>query len=425
MVNYKLLFIISALFATINASRVLDLSDRFSEIRKDGGYWLVTFYAPWCGHCKRLEPIWLNVAQTLSKTNIRVGKIDCTRFPSMATEFNIAGYPTIKFIKPDDEVSYHGDKTKDDIINFAIRMAGPPVQEVTRTESLSGLKNMNQLFFMYVGDQEGPLWDAFYEVSSKMQQHAFFYATNKEIAKAHVDIQDLPAVFVHKENVHFFNPLEHGNSVLEAEHLNGSMYKWINEERFETFPKVTRGNINELMQTRKYLVLVIVEENVLQQIPSEMLEFRDMVEGIIRKKRDKYHRTFQFGWIGTPELANSIAMQVLPLPHLLVLNSTTNHHHIPEDDPTELTVDAIDMFLERICNQSMPAYGGNGLFVRLYRGYFEASTSLGEMWKGNPVLTTVLFGLPLGFLSLIMYSICCADILDAEDDEEDIHEKKD
>jgi thioredoxin domain-containing protein 10 len=40
------------------------------------------------------------------------------------------------------------------------------------------------------------------------------------------------------------------------------------------------------------------------------------------------------------------------------------------------------------------------------------------MWYGNPVLTAVLFGLPLGFLSLICYSICCADIMDADDEEE-------
>lgn len=40
------------------------------------------------------------------------------------------------------------------------------------------------------------------------------------------------------------------------------------------------------------------------------------------------------------------------------------------------------------------------------------------MWQGNPVLTTVLFGLPLGFLSLICYSICCSDIMDADDEEE-------
>jgi len=47
------------------------------------------------------------------------------------------------------------------------------------------------------------------------------------------------------------------------------------------------------------------------------------------------------------------------------------------------------------------------------------------MWRGNPVLTSVIFGLPLGFLSLIMYSICCADILDAdEEDETENHEKR-
>ncbi|XP_019875387.1 protein disulfide-isomerase TMX3 isoform X2 [Aethina tumida] len=399
----------TALFACLSASRVLELSDKFSEIRKDGGYWLVKFYAPWCGHCKRLEPIWLNVAQTLYRTNIRVGKIDCTRFPTIANEFAISGYPTIKFIKPNDDITYNGDKTKEDIINFAIRMAGPPVQEVTRAESLANLKNMNQLFFMYVGYQEGPLWDAFFEVASKMQQHAFFYTASNEIAKQHVDIEELPAVFVHKENVHFFNPIEHGNGLQEANHLNKTMFKWINEERFEIFPKVTRGNIHQLIETKKYLVLAVVEENVLHELSAEMLEFRNM-----------------FGWIGSPALANTIAMQVLPLPHLIVLNSTTNHHHIPEDDPTELTVEAIDIFLERIYNQTIPAYGGNGFLVNLYRTYFEASTAIINMWTGNPVLTTVLFGLPMGFLSLIMYSICCADILDAEEeDDEDQHEKRD
>lgn len=54
----------------------------------------------------------------------------------------------------------------------------------------------------------------------------------------------------------------------------------------------------------------------------------------------------------------------------------------------------------------------------MYRLYFETCSSLSEMWKGNPVLTAVLFGLPLGFLSLICYSICCADIMDADDEEE-------
>lgn len=82
--------------STINASRVLELSDKFSEVRRDGGLWFIMFYAPWCGHCKRLEPIWAQVAQSLYKSNVRVGRVDCTRFQNLAMEFGIQGYPTIK-----------------------------------------------------------------------------------------------------------------------------------------------------------------------------------------------------------------------------------------------------------------------------------------------------------------------------------------
>ena len=51
------------------------------------------------------------------------------------------------------------------------------------------------------------------------------------------------------------------------------------------------------------------------------------------------------------------------------------------------------------------------------RMYYEATTSIAGMWYGNPVLTCVIFGLPLGFLSLICYSIFCSDLMDAGEDE--------
>ncbi|XP_075225053.1 thioredoxin-related transmembrane protein 3 [Lycorma delicatula] len=419
-----LLFSISVLLqGLVDSSRVLELSDRFLDIKKDG-MWLVMFYAPWCAHCKRLEPIWAHVAQALYNTNIRVGRVDCTRFTNLATEFNIAGFPTIMFLKGDtQQYTFRGDRTKEEIISFAIRVSGPPVQQITRPESLENLKATNPLFFAYVGSYEGPLWTTYSEVAERFQPHGFFYSVPPEIASKHVWLKDPPAVLVYKENSHYFFDVDE-KGWLE---LNSSLTEWVNSERFNTFVKVTRGNIHQVLQTNKYLVLAVVNENKLQEVPIEMIEFRDMIKSVIMRNRDKFHRWFQFGWVGSPELANSIAMTELPLPYLLVLNSTTNHHHLPDDEPHRLTPDAVQLFLESILNQSAPSYGGNTMLVRMYRSYFEARSSLSEMWKGNPVLTSVLFGLPLGFLSLICYSICCADIMDADedDDEEDeTHEKK-
>ncbi|KAG5871596.1 hypothetical protein JTB14_010721 [Gonioctena quinquepunctata] len=411
-------FILFVLFLGTNSSRVLELTDKFPEIRKEGGYWLVKFYAPWCGHCKRLEPVWAHVAQALSKTNVRVRRVDCSRFPRVASEFGIRGYPTIKFITPDYEYTFNGDRSKEDIINFAVRMAGPPIQIVTRPESLSTIKNMNQIFFMYVGEQEDKLWEVYNEVATSLQPHSYFYYMDEQLAAKHSEyVHQVPSIYVYKDGMSHFYPVNRSDEA-DMDNLNSTLYDWANQERFELFPKITRGSIDEIIQTSKYIVLVIVEENKLQQIPAEMLEFRDKVEDLVRKNRSKYHKRFQFGWVGSPELANSIAMQNLPLPHLLVLNSTNHHHHLPEDECSQMTQEAIDLFLEGIHNQTVPAYGGDGFTVRLYRIYFDASTALGDMWRGNPVLTTVLFGLPLSFLSFILYSICCANILDADDDEE-------
>lgn len=64
-------------------------------------------------------------------------------------------------------------------------------------------------------------------------------------------------------------------------------------------------------------------------------------------------------------------------------------------------------------------YGGNNFLVRVYRTYFKAKSTLISRWRGNPVLTIVLIGLPFGFLCFILYSCCCADILDAEGDDDE------
>lgn len=425
-INMALLFyniaLLLAIIHLVRGSRVLELSDRFLDVKKDG-QWLIMFYAPWCGHCKRLEPVWGHVAQSLYNTNIRVGRVDCTRFTSMATKFRVTGFPTIMFLKGDEAThTYHGDRTKEEIINFAMRVSGPPVQPITRSESLDHLKANNPLFFVYVGEYEGPLWETYYQVAEVFQPHGFFYSVSQEIARKHVRLKEPPEIFVYKEKHHYF--FEEGETSVGG--LNASLTEWVNNERFSTFIKVTRSNIDQLMRTNKFLVLAVVQENKLQEVPEEMLEFRDMIESVIMNNRDRYHKWFQFGWVGSPELANSIAMTELPLPYLLVVNSTTEHHHMPDDEPHRLTPAAVHLFLQAVLNQSATTYGGNTLPVRLYRRYFEARSSLAEMWRGNPVLTAVLFGLPLGFLSLICYSICCADIMDADDeeDEDELHEKK-
>jgi protein disulfide-isomerase A1 len=57
---------------------------------------LVEFYAPWCGHCKKLSPIWDQVATDLKDiTNLVLAKMDSTA--NEVDGVDVKGYPTLKF----------------------------------------------------------------------------------------------------------------------------------------------------------------------------------------------------------------------------------------------------------------------------------------------------------------------------------------
>merc|ERR1712113_784425 len=72
----------------------------FNQVVNDSGKnTLVKFYAPWCGHCKKLEPIWEQLAEKYKdSTDVIIAKMDSTK--NELEHFKIKAFPTIKlFLK--------------------------------------------------------------------------------------------------------------------------------------------------------------------------------------------------------------------------------------------------------------------------------------------------------------------------------------
>ena len=72
----------------------------------------VLFYAPWCGHCKKLHPDFEKMAKELEAKDVIIGKIDATANDFDRTKFIVSGFPTMYFIPAGGKpVSYEGGRS--------------------------------------------------------------------------------------------------------------------------------------------------------------------------------------------------------------------------------------------------------------------------------------------------------------------------
>jgi len=80
---------------------------------------ITLYYAPWCGHCQKLEPTWNKVEQHLkSDPAVKVNKINCEEHPHLAKQEGVNGFPTIILKANGKKKIYQGDRSFNDIINF-------------------------------------------------------------------------------------------------------------------------------------------------------------------------------------------------------------------------------------------------------------------------------------------------------------------
>eukprot|EP01061_Rhynchopus_euleeides_P026022 TRINITY_DN424_c0_g2_i1.p1 TRINITY_DN424_c0_g2~~TRINITY_DN424_c0_g2_i1.p1 ORF type:complete len:486 (+),score=213.94 TRINITY_DN424_c0_g2_i1:67-1458(+) len=193
--------------ACVASDVIVGTEDNFAgEIAE--GVVLAEFYAPWCGHCKKLTPEW-EAAATELKGKAKLIKVDATVETDLGTKYEVQGYPTIKaFIDGGDAMEYDGGRTAADIVAWVSKMTGPAVKDVADAAALEALKKENRVVVVgFFASAESDEAVTFAKVAkANRAAHVFAGVYDAELAKA--EGVSAPAVVVYKS-------FDDGKDVLE------------------------------------------------------------------------------------------------------------------------------------------------------------------------------------------------------------------
>uniref|UniRef100_A0A665X5L3 Protein disulfide-isomerase n=1 Tax=Echeneis naucrates TaxID=173247 RepID=A0A665X5L3_ECHNA len=101
-----------------------------SIVNDDSKDVLIEFYAPWCGHCKNLEPKYKELGEKLAgDPNVVIAKMDATA-NDVPSPYEVSGFPTIYFSPAGSKMSpkkYEGGREVSDFISYLKREASNPL----------------------------------------------------------------------------------------------------------------------------------------------------------------------------------------------------------------------------------------------------------------------------------------------------------
>ena len=175
--------------SSVLAGDVLNLGQSdFASTIDNADLSLVKFFAPWCGHCKKMAPEFEKAATTLLDNDppVTLAEVDCTVHGELCQQYGVSGYPTLKVFRNGQASDYNGGRSYGDMVKIMAGQAGPSSAEVSDTDKLQKyLDSKTNVVMGFFESEKADGADAFQKAANELRESMkFAHSFDAEVAKA-------------------------------------------------------------------------------------------------------------------------------------------------------------------------------------------------------------------------------------------------
>ncbi|KAL1188626.1 Protein disulfide-isomerase 5-2 [Cardamine amara subsp. amara] len=299
---------------------VLELTDsNFDSAISTFDCIFVDFYAPWCGHCKRLNPELDAAAPILAKLKqpIVIAKLNADKYSRLARKLEIDAFPTLMLYNHGIPMEYYGPRKADLLVRYLKKFIAP---DVAVLESDSAVKDFVEdagtFFPVFIGF--GLNESLISTLGGKYKKKAWF-AVTKDVSDdimISYDFDKAPALVAkhpaYNERSVFYGPFE-----------DGFLEEFVKQNFLPLVLQINHDTLKLLKDDERKIVLTIVED-----------ETHESLDKLIKALRAAAHanRDLVFGYVGVEqfeEFADSFHVeQKKKLPKIVVWDGDEEYDQV-------------------------------------------------------------------------------------------------
>jgi len=319
-------------------------NENFDLVLSENKLILVEFYAPWCGHCKKLAPEFAQAATEL-KGIAPIAKVDADDDNNrpLAQRFGVRGFPTLKLFRDGKAIDYEGDRSAGAIVSYMKKQALPAVIKLETIEDATQFSTAERVAVIgFFAEEATTEYTIFQDTADKLRGiYTFGAIIGHSKVNKHFEVTDDPTVVLFKQ-------FDEGKNVFSSAEWSG-LEDFISAHSIPLIDEVGPQNFRVYVDAKLPLAYIFVDLGV----EGEKEKYVELVRPFAVSSRKKLNWVY-IDWAKYAKHSERLGLSGKTVPALAIEDLEQGTHYA-FDEKAELTAATIKPWVDSFLAGTLPS----------------------------------------------------------------------